>query len=110
MALNVLESKNALKRGKGRAGAALEELEECIPSEESVQEMAEEKALIETINRFLEALPKKSRVIFVKKYWYMESVKEIAAELKIGESSVKITLMRTRKKLREYLESEGIEI
>lgn len=110
LALNVLESKNALKRGKGRAGAALEELEECIPSEESVQEMAEEKALIETINRFLEALPKKSRVIFVKKYWYMESVKEIAAELKIGESSVKITLMRTRKKLREYLESEGIEI
>lgn len=110
MALNMLERKNALKRGNGHIEAALEELEECIPSKDSVQEKAEENALTEIINKFLEDLPKKSRVIFVKKYWYMESVKEIASELKIGESSVKVTLMRTRQKFKEYLEKEGVDI
>ena len=63
--------------------------------------------LTELLDRFLAELPKETRIMFVQRYWYFMSVKDIAEDLYVTESKVKITLMRTRKKLAELLEKEG---
>ena len=68
---------------------------------------AEMRELTEILNRFLAELPKEKRQIFLKRYWYLCSVREIAAELQLTESKVKMTLLRTREKLAEQLKKEG---
>ncbi len=89
---------------------ALCELSECIADPESLQPMEDALALKEAINRFLASLPQKSRMIFVRRYWYLSPVKEIAGDFRISESNVKVTLHRTRIKFRAYLQKEGIEL
>ena len=90
--------------------AILEEIDEFTPDSVSVESEHEKKQLITAINNFVAGLPKESRVIFVRRYWYMSPVKEIASDYSVGESYVKIRLMRTRNMLKEYLESEGFEL
>ena len=59
---------------------------------------------------FLRSLDREKQLIFLKRYWYMRTVAEIAAEMSVSESKVKMSLHRTREKLREYLEKEGVQI
>jgi RNA polymerase sigma-70 factor (ECF subfamily) len=66
--------------------------------------------LTESINRFLRTLDSETRKIFVRRYWYMSSVNEIAWQYKITPSKVKMSLLRTRDKLRTYLIKEGFEV
>ena len=66
--------------------------------------------LKDTINDFLRQLDKETRIIFVQRYYYMATVKEIAANLHLSDSKVKMTLLRTREKLRVWLQEEGYEI
>lgn len=108
LALNMYEKYNAKKRGSGETAAALEELEECVPSGNTVEQEIENMALSRTFDRFLAALPERTRKIFVRRYWYVSPVKEIADDLGMTESNVKMTLLRTRKQFRTFLESEGI--
>ena len=110
LSLNLVEMKNTLKRGKGQLAAALEELEECIPSPQNVENEADENSLTEFINAFLSTLPKKKRIVFVKKYWYLDSIRDIAASTGLSESNVKTILMRTRAKLKKALEEEGVTL
>lgn len=107
LALNRLEKQNAKKRAYGTQ-LILEELEECIPSEQA--DAVNEIVLRDALNSFLSSLPSLTRTVFVKRYWYMASIREIANDCGIGESRVKVTLMRTRLKLKEYLEKEGINV
>ena len=109
-AINILEKRTALKRGLGQMNAVLDELEECIPSDKTVENDVDERALTELLNKFLRGLPKKSRVIFIKIYWGLESVKYIAARLNMSESNFKVTLYRTREKLKELLTAEGVNL
>lgn len=60
------------------------------------------------IEKFLDTLDRKSRVMFIKRYWYAESVKAIAGELGMAENSVSVKLLRIREKLKRHLEKEGI--
>ena len=90
------------KRG-GIAGLC-DELNDCIPSRESVSDEYESGLLAEAINSFLESLGKEKRVMFVLRYFHSRSVEEIALQMGIGESKVKTTLFRVRNSLREYLE------
>ena len=108
IALDRYDRLNALKRG-GNTELALEEIGECIPSGDG-REMSDEIALREAINRFLESLPKQTRIIFMRRYWYLSPVKHIAGDLGLSVSNVKVILMRTRKKFKEYLEGEGISV
>lgn len=108
LSLNIIEMKNTVKRGSGQLSAALEELEECIPAPVNVEKEADEDSLTEFLNAFLFSLPKKKRIVFVKKYWYLDSIKDIAASTGLSESNVKSILMRTRIKLKKALEQEGI--
>lgn len=107
LALNRYEHKRAQKRYAG-IEAALDEIEELIsvPEESIVDTMA----LRDSINEFLGRITRKSRIIFVKRYWYLASIKEIADEIGASESSVKVSLHRTRCELKEFLEKKGITI
>ena len=86
----------------------LEEIAECIPSNQSVEQSMESAQITEALNNFLHTLDKQGRIVFVERYWYAKSVKDIAYENRHSESKVKSSLSRTRKKLKAYLEQEGI--
>lgn len=110
LSLNRLEKLSAEKRGATEQAVILDELAECIPSGENVQKSVEDTVISDAINRFLAGLSKDTRRIFVRRYWYMNSVKEIADSLCIGESKVAVTLFRTRQKLKKALLKEGIDL
>lgn len=108
IALNRLKANNRLMRGGGHTPAALEELSECIPAPESVEQEADRRALADAISAFLTQQPKESRVLFMQRYWAMRSVAEIARQYEINENTVKSIIKRTRDRLRSYLEQEGL--
>lgn len=66
--------------------------------------------MVEIFNRFLATLPMNTRKIFVRRYWYLSPVKEIAADYSFSESKVKMTLLRARNELKQILEKEGITL
>ncbi len=108
IALNAYEARRAKKRGGGETEAALDELGGCIPAKSS--DIAESLALREALDRFLSGLGEESRIIFLQRYWYFRTVAEIASELGVSRSKVKSSLFRTRNKLMNYLEKEGLFI
>ena len=110
LALNKWEKYTAEKRGAGQVELALNELSECIPAPNRVDQAADDLAVAEILNRFLASLSKEARMIFMRRYWYFSPIKEIAADFAVGESKVKMTLMRTRNTLKNILEKEGIEL
>lgn len=110
LALKKYEAYNAAKRGGGQVPLALEELAECIPDPDCVERRMEDWMLTEALGRFLESLSPETRRIFLRRYWKLDTVNEIAREFGISESKVKMSLLRTRGKLRSYLEQEGIAL
>lgn len=88
----------------------LDELAEVIPDPQSEADPSDEAVLKDAVNGFMETLPEKTRIIFVRRYWYLSTIKDIASDCGVSESNVKVILLRTRNKFREYLEREGIII
>jgi RNA polymerase sigma-70 factor (ECF subfamily) len=109
LAINRYEEKRAKKRS-GESALVLDELAECISAGEGSQDIGESVALKNALNSFVHSLSGNTRNVFLKRYWYASSIAEIAREYKMKESSVKVLLMRTRNKLKEYLIKEGFEI
>lgn len=99
-----------LREGKRRLNAELifEEISEVIPSGDG--DITEDMVIRDAIDGFLNDLDKTKRQIFVKRYFYMRHVKEIARELGITVGNVKATLSRLRKQLRNYLDERGIVV
>lgn len=95
------------KRGGGEIALTLDELEYCVSGSRNVEVELERKELIQKCNTFLMMLPKTQRQVFLCRYWYMDSVSEIAKQFGYSESKIKSMLYRTRKKLREMFEKEG---
>ena len=110
LSLNKYEKQSAEKRGSGQIPLILDELTECIPADRNSETLVEDMVIKETLDRFLENLSADARKIFVRRYWYMSSVKEIAEEYGLSESKVTVTLFRTRQKLKTVLEKEGIAL
>lgn len=110
LALKTYERYTAEKRGGGQVVLALEELAECIPDPNTVERMVDNRILADKLNVFLSQLPGEARRIFLRRYWNLNTVREIAEVYGISESKVKMSLMRTRGKLRSFLEQEGIEL
>ncbi len=108
LALNRYEEKHTAKRGGGQMPLIYEELSECVSGTES--DPGEIFTLQETLNKFLASLPEKTRNIFVRRYWYAAPVSEIAKEFHMTESHITVLMLRTRKKLKEYLIKEGFEL
>lgn len=107
-ALGLLDRQNAAKRS-GHVVELTREMEQCIP-DNSQTLLLEGKELGRLINRFLGEMPKETRMIFLRRYFYADSVEEIARRFHITQSKVKTTLYRTRQKLAAFLEKEGVSI
>ena len=107
LALNCYDEKTAAKRGGGKMPLIFHELDECLADEEESIDIAEAVVLRDLLNRFIWSLPKKTRNIFVRRYWYASSLAEIAEEYGMKESAVAMLMFRTRQKLREFLQKEG---
>lgn len=101
---------SAEKRGGNQVTLALDELSECIPLSKNKDLVSEEFELKDALNRFLSSLPRRERIIFLQRYWYASSVRQIAEEFRQSESAIAVNLFRTRKKLREFLEKEGVSL
>ena len=108
--MDLWDKRSAEKRGNSQVQMVLDELLECIPSETMDDKITDDLVIRDTINRFLADIPAENRKIFVKRYWYMSSIRDIAEELYLTESNVKIILYRTRKLLKEYFAKEGVSI
>lgn len=98
---------HAEKRGGGEISLCLDELSNIANSADG-DSAIDDIALREILNRFLSELTSENRKIFMRRYWYFSSVKEIAKDYGLTESKVKMSLMRTRSKLKQFLEKEGI--
>ena len=100
---------HAQKRGGGKTETLLSEIEEFLPAEGQGSDY-EENAAAEAINDFLSSLKTEERIVFVRRYWFSDDIKEIAARMGFSESKVKSLLFRLRGKLKEKLLREGIGI
>lgn len=108
LSFHKIDWKQAAKRN-AEVVALTAEMEMCIPDTRRDREM-EAKELGKVLNVFLESLPKETRLIFLRRYWHMDAIAEIAARYGITQSKVKMRLSRTRAKLRTFLEQEGIVV
>lgn len=108
LSLDLWKQHHAKKRVTTEMTTVLSELEYCIADHSNVMEQMSEESIAIHINNFLRGCSKESRILFVRRYYYADSVKAIAKRFKMSESKVKSSLFRTRKALRNYLEKEGV--
>ena len=104
-ALNHLRSLTAQKRNS-RYDISLDELSQCIP-DNILEETLDARALGQAIDRFLDTVSKDNRILFLRRYWFGDSVKDISAELHLNESAASVRLHRLRAQLKNYLIKEG---
>lgn len=109
-ALNRRKELSAQKRGGGAADAVLDELRECVGTGASIDDAMDELVLRDAINAFLRAQPEQKRTIFIRRYWAMESVNDVARALGLRRGQTATILYRMRRELKEYLEKEGITL
>ena len=124
LSFNRYKALHAAKRGGGEIDAALDELSECVAAAgtrgavltgastgdymDSPQEQSlVAKELTQCINDFVKSLPERDAGLFLRRYFYTEGVREIAAASGLTENNVSVILNRTRKKLKEHLAAEG---
>ena len=87
-----------------------EEIENCIPAPNDLEQKMDSEEIGRIISDFLYQQPVEMRMIFVRRYWYMDSIKEISQVFHVSESKVKSVLFRMRNKLQKYLEEGGIQL
>ena len=102
ISLNIYWRKKAVKRG-GHYTVALEEIEGCIADQKTVEEEMEVRELAHIIEEFLDTLTVENRVIFMRRYWFADSCKDIAEFMGISEKNISVRLTRIRRKMRQYL-------
>jgi RNA polymerase sigma-70 factor (ECF subfamily) len=100
--------KKAAKRGNGEMEVALDELAECIPAMHGTEEAVEAHELEHMINEFMHRLSERDCNVFLRRYYFLEEYSAISERYGLNINTVKTSLHRTRDKLREYLEKEGV--
>ena len=98
---------SAEKRGGGEMNLVMDELEDCASEQTAVETVIERKEMARMIREFLDALPVTERRVFLRRYWYMDPIADIASDYDFTESKTASMLHRIRGKLREKLKSEG---
>ena len=109
ISLNCCRDRNRLKRSAFVCELSAE-MEQCIPAPDDAQCRLNDMALRQAINSFLSTLSEEKRNIFIRRYWYLDSIAAISQRFALSESNVKITLLRCRNRLREYLKKEGYHL
>lgn len=110
LSLNKYKKRNTKKRGGNEVELLLSELESCIPSGSNVEAEYETGMIAKTIDNFLYSIDTENRIVFVRRYWYADSIASISARFNMSESKIKSMLFRTRNKLKAHLEKEGVTI
>lgn len=110
LSLDRWKQARAQKRGGGSMDILLGELDACVPAPRGTEQALEDREVAALISVFLRRLPAESRIIFLRRYWYGESLEDIAKGLRCGQGKVKSSLFRTRRRLRAYLEQEGVSL
>lgn len=106
ISLNCCRDRSRLKRSAFICELSVE-LEQCISAPDDVECRIDDMALSEILNGFLGELDAEKRNIFIRRYWYLDSISDISERFAISESKVKTTLCRCRSRLREHLEKGG---
>ncbi|URN95860.1 MAG: sigma-70 family RNA polymerase sigma factor [Candidatus Pristimantibacillus lignocellulolyticus] len=101
---------NTAKKRNREFEVILTELEECLASPNTVETEYEAGEIAHLINHFLYTIDEQTRNLFIRRYWYSDSIKNISKMFNMSNSKVKSTLFRTRNKLRDYLLKEGINL
>lgn len=110
LSLNRYAAQSAKKRGGNELALIFAELEGCLSAPDTTESEADMNHVAQAINAFLLAQDAETRKVFVRRYWYADSVSAIAQRFGMSESKAKSMLFRTRKKLKTHLEQEGIAI
>lgn len=110
LSFNRYKYNTAGKRGGGELPMVLEELSDLVSGKDDVEQAFDQKELTKAIDTFLDSLSPEKRSIFISRYWYTDSVSEIAVRYGMKEGAVSITLNRLRLKLHNYLLERGFEL
>lgn len=108
LALDRYDKNKAKKRCNGKAEIVFDEFKECIPDKK--EDLLSELELKQNIEKFLITLEPRTRNIFLQRYWYFYTIKDIARINNATESNIKMILLRTRNHMRLFLEREGITL
>ena len=98
------------KKRNSEYDLSIEELNDCISKKENVEGQIEYQELKRSVSKFIENLPKEKRILFLRRYWFLQSVKEIAKDYEMTPKNISVKLLRIRKELKEFLREEGFEI
>ena len=109
LSISVCRERSALKRSAVLVELS-DEMAECLPASCNIEEEAEANMVLELINKFLFSKPENKRNIFMRRYWFLDPVSDIAKRFGLSESNVKTTLYRLRNELREYLAEQDITV
>lgn len=110
LSLNRYAGRMASKRGGGETALLLGELEDCLPSSDTVEGAMENTAIIAVLNSFLDALGAEQRALFVRRYWYMQSIGDLVELTGYSAGKIKSILFRLRKQLKARLDEGGIAL
>lgn len=110
LSFNKYKHNRAEKRGGGEITLVLEELADCVSDTDDVERIVDDQELAKEINTFVRSLSREKRNIFVRRYWYGDSVSKIAADYGMLPGTVSKKLERTRKQLSAYLAERGFAL
>ncbi len=108
LSLHLYERRHAQKRGNTQTSCVLDEIAFCVPSGENADRITEDLVIRDCLNRFLKGLSKRERWVFMRRYWNMDAIGEIARVMGVSENYIAVMLSRLRKKLKSALQKEGI--
>lgn len=110
LSFNRYKHNTADKRGGGELPVVLDELSDLVSGKDDVEQESEHKELVKSIDAFLDTLSPEKRSIFISRYWYTDSISEIAVRHGMNDGAVSMTLNRLRLKLHNYLLERGFEL
>lgn len=105
--INLYRRHHAAKRGKGEYALSLEELAECLSGQDTPEQEIDMQLLTQLINGYLRTVSTENRILFIRRYYYCDSVQELAKRSGFSKAKVKTVLFRMRGELKEYLGKEG---
>lgn len=110
VSIDLYRRKNRVKRKTSEYAISLTELEDCVQTEKSVDEEIDIKLLGQAINKFLKTLPEETRNAFIGRYYFLDSMKEVADYCGMSEGKLKSLMYRARCDLKDYLIKEGFSL
>ncbi len=110
VSIDIFRRRNREKRKASEYAVSLSELEECVSGSGTPDEALDAQLLAAAVNGFLRTLPQDARNAFIGRYYFLDSVREVASYCGMSESKAKSLLFRTRRNLKAYLEKEGFEL